>query len=276
VAEAAPATQVQRAPAAGDAPEQVSYEMLQDLLRAERRSNKMSVVPARFWSLVRDFLEAITAEFRAEQAKDPFSRKVMLLTDEVKNARHAAESLWALRERKLAMLALAATADRKRPDGITPDEAQLYQQLIDTLQASRERLFAGLLPPPTLAPPPLSVPSPAPGPAPPLQMPITPPPSPGAPAAAPAASPRAGPVLAVPAAPRPAGGPGGGPGVQVVPADVPQSMPLVTIRALADIPPFVGPDMQTYLLKSGDLASVPPSIANLLVRRNKAAVVQEG
>jgi hypothetical protein len=31
--------------------------------------------------------------------------------------------------------------------------------------------------------------------------------------------------------------------------------------------------MQTYVLKAGDIATVPPTIASLLVRRNKAAVV---
>ncbi|MES2155329.1 MAG: hypothetical protein V4510_09365 [bacterium] len=256
-------------PAATDAEkEAVSYEMLQDLLRSERRSNKLMPVTARFWFLVREFLEAVTNEFRAEQAKDPFSRKVMLLTDEVKNARHAAESLWALRERKLAMLALAATKDRKRPEGVTPDEAELYDGFLQALGTARTRLFDGLLPPPTLQPPPVPVPSPAPGAttAPPVQMPIQEPPRPDAKA----------PVMSVPVAPPPPATAAGGPGVHVVPHDTTQTVQMVTIRALGDIPPFVGPDMQTYLLKAGDLATVPPSIANLLVRRNKAAIVNMG
>lgn len=251
--------------APSDDTETVSYEMLQDLLRAERRSNKLMPVSARFWILVRGFLEAITNEFRAEQAKDPFSRKVMVLTDEVKNARHAAESLWALRERKLAMLALAATKDRKRPDGLTPDEAQLYERFVETLNAARAKQFEGLLPPPSLQPPPMPVPSAAPNSltAPPVQMPIQEPVKPEA----------RGPVLSVPAAPLPMPTPDGGPGIHVVPHDMKQPVDMLTIRALGDIPPFVGPDMQTYLLKAGDLATVPPSIANLLVRRNKAAIV---
>ncbi len=242
--------------------------MLQDLLRAERRSNKLMSVTARFWFLVREFLEAITNEFRAEQAKDPFSRKVMLLTDEVKNARHAAESLWALRERKLAMLALAATKDRKRPDGLTPDEAELYESFAKTLNAARAKQFEGLLPPPSLLPPPLPVPSAAPAPttAPPVQMPIQEPPKPEAKA----------PIMSAPVAPSPPSTSSGGQGVHVVPHDTTQAVQMVTIRALGDIPPFVGPDMQTYLLKQGDLATVPPSIANLLVRRNKAAIVNVG
>lgn len=248
---------------AEEAKDTVSYEMLQDLLRAERRSNKLMPVAPRFWLQVRDFLAAVTDAFRVEQAKDPFSRRVMLLTDEVKNARHAAESLWALRERKLAMLALAATRDRKRPENITPDEAELYQRFLDLLDNARQSAFAGLLPQPSLAPPPVPVPSAAPAAtsAPPLQMPIAEPPRA-------VAAEAKGPILSAPAAPA-------GP-VAVIPHDTERgaALQLVTIRALGDIPPFVGPDMQTYLLKSGDIATVPPSIANLLARRGKASILQ--
>ena len=229
----------------------VSYELLQDLLRAERRSNKLMPVQARFWPEVRAFLDTVTQAFRIEQAKDPFSRQVMRLSDEVKNAKHAAESLWALRERKLAMLALAATRERTMPDGITPDEGALYHDVLGVLEETRGRIFEGTVAAPSFAPPPLPVPSQAPAPtaAPPVQMPIQErPPEAQAPAAAPQAV--------------------------TVPADTANAAPdTVTIRALGDIPPFVGPDMQTYLLKAGDIATVPPSIANLLVRRNKAAVI---
>jgi DNA replication initiation complex subunit (GINS family) len=219
-------------------PEQVSYESLQDLLRAERRSNKLMPLPPRYWAHVRDFLQGITDAFRLEQARDPFSRQVMVLTDKVKNARHAAESVWALRERKLSMLALAATKDRKQPDGITPDEAELYRNLLSALDEGRGRVFQAM-PTGAAEPPKASPPS-----SPPVQMPVETAPS--------------------PAPPKPA----------VVPPDTKQEAEMVTIRALGDIPPFVGPDMQTYLLKAGDIATVPPSIANLLVRRSKAAIVE--
>ncbi|MFA5945152.1 MAG: hypothetical protein WC876_11880 [Candidatus Thermoplasmatota archaeon] len=227
----------------------VSYEMLQDLLRAERRSNKLMAVPARFWPMVREFLELITQAFRIEQAKDPFSRKVMMLSDQVKNAKHAAESLWALRERKLAMLALAATRERKVPDGITPDEGALYHDLVGMLEESRNRVFEGTVAAPSLNPPPLAVPTAASSPttAPPVQMPVF----------------ERNPEPVVAAAP------------VNVPHDTRSAPPeMATIRALSDLPPFVGPDMQTYTLKAGDIATVPPSIANLLVRRNKAAIVE--
>jgi DNA replication initiation complex subunit (GINS family) len=178
----------------------------------------------------------------------------MMLSVEVKNAKHAAESLWALRERKLAMLALAATRERKMPDGITPDEGALYHDLVAQLEETRGRIFEGTIAAPSLAPPPLPVPTAAPAPtsAPPVQMPVL-----------------ERPITV-------------GPPVQAAPVQVPHdnrsaasaAPEMATIRALADLPPFVGPDMQTYTLKAGDIATVPPSIANLLVRRNKAAIVE--
>lgn len=257
--QASPVGAVSREPAREGRDEAVSYEALQDLLRAERRSNKLMPLAPRFWTEVRGFLQAVTDAFRLEQAQDPFGRKVMRLTDEVKNARHAAEAVWALRERKLAMLALAATRERKPPEGITPEESELYRRMLEGLNAGRSRVFDGLLPsaqalpaPGPASPPPATAPEPAPA----VQMPITP-----APAAAAPPPPRPAPAPS-PAAPA------------VVPPDTKGPAPeMVTIRALGDIPPFVGPDMQTYLLKAGDVATVPPSIANLLVRRNKAAVV---
>ena len=236
---------------AEEAPQVVSYEMLQDLLRAERRSNKLMAVSARFWPMVREFLQTVTEAFRIEQAKDPFSRKVMMLSDQAKNAKHAAESLWALRERKLAMLALAATRERKVPDGITPDEGALYIDLVNKLEETRGHVFEGTMSAPSLVPPPVHVPSAAPAPKAPPQVQM--------------------PVLERPAEAAP-------PAVAAAPIQVPHDtkaapQELMTIRALTDLPPFVGPDMQTYTLKAGDIATVPPSIANLLVRRSKAAVV---
>jgi DNA replication initiation complex subunit (GINS family) len=249
--------------------EGVSYEMLQDLLRAERRSNKLMPVQARFWPEVREFLQTLTSEFRIEQARDPFSRKVMLLSDQVKNAKHAAEAVWALRERKLAMLALAATKERKMPEGITPDEGALYLDLVRELEETRERVFQGTVAAPSFQPAPAPVPSAAPAPtaAPPVQMPVL-----ERPAEVPAAiasPPQPGPPPASSIPPKPRAQ------VVTVPPDTKgAASEMVTIRALGDIPPFVGPDMQTYLLKAGDVATVPPSIATLLVRRNKAAVIE--
>lgn len=214
----------------------VSYEALQELLRSERRSNRITPVPPGFWNQLQGFLRAVEDEFRDAQRDDPFSKKAIMLTDRIKNARHAAENVWALRERKLAMLALAHAKDGGQPDGLTTREANLYDKLLRSLQENRSEIFGATRLPPTKAPraeissrhEPEEEPEP----------PIEPPEEEFA----------------------------------TVPADKPDEE-MVTIRATSDIPPFVGPDMETYLLKQGDLATVPEGIANLLVRRQKASVV---
>lgn len=48
----------------------------------------------------------------------------------------------------------------------------------------------------------------------------------------------------------------------------------LTLRILADIPPFVGPDGEVITLKAGDVAAVAPGIAGILLRRQKAALVE--
>lgn len=227
--------------------ESISYEMLQDLLRAERRSNKLTPVKPRFWSRVRDFLVEVTTAFRTVQEEDPFSRKAMMLRDEVQHARQTSESLWALRERKMALYALAQVKDEKadRPAGLTRVEEELYDTILATLRAGRARVLDGNTSAVKAAPAP--------------SAPATP-----APAATPVTSDEV-PVRAEPDAEPPA--------QPTAPAVVPPDRPsedMVTIRATADIPPFVGPDMQTYLLKEGDVAMVPPAIAQLLARRGKA------
>lgn len=49
----------------------------------------------------------------------------------------------------------------------------------------------------------------------------------------------------------------------------------VVVRALADIPPFAGQRIgEVFKLKAGDVATVPAGVADILVKRQKAAVVE--
>lgn len=299
-----------------DAP--LSYDTLLDLLRMERRKNHLIELPIRFWEDLRAYLQASEAEFRTEQEKDPFSRRVRLLTDEVIHARDAADALWALRERKVAMQALAHVRTPGDAKGLLPSEGPLYDDLLGVLQGNRDRIFEGTVASPSARAPPPAAPSPAaakadkakqqeaPDATEPEEAPLA--------TAAPdqttqetpesARTPEAplderdaafaaerdeafaaerdetdaeAPPEAAPSeapAPEPESEPGPAKEPVTVPSDTP-APDAVTIRAKGDIPPFVGPDMETYLLKEGDIATVPQTIADLLVRRDKATVVQD-
>ncbi len=225
---------------------EVSYETLQDLLRQEKRSNRLTPVTDGFWQRLRSFLQEIESEFIREQSKDPFSRKVSMLRDRVVHAQHAANSVWTLRERKIAQLALAHANEGGEPQGLTKKEMILYDGLLDVLRAGRQTVFAGTSVTPIDRGDPAGSTPPAPE------------------------VPESDADQDMEGVPEP-------PEVPVEPVEVPPDVPddgNVTIRALGDIPPFVGPDMQTYLLKEGDLATVPQNIGDLLVKRGKASVVE--
>ncbi|MGB0653092.1 MAG: hypothetical protein ACPGQL_07805 [Thermoplasmatota archaeon] len=269
--------------------EGLSYEVLLDLLRAERSSNKMAPLPTGFWSQIRDLLLEMEADFREHQAKDAFSKRTSLARDQVIHARDAAQGIWALRERKLAMLAIAHEEGQKQPAGITPGEREIFEALHRVVADGRDRVFAGTAAAPAIKPRPAVVPA---APVQPGGAPAASPPAASGPPQ-PAAAPPVGPAMGDKMPPSTQGsqdapgeappGPGqeadqeppvvpAAPPVQV-PSDVPGGEALVSIRALGDIPPFVGPDMQTYNLKEGDVAAVPPAIADLLAKRDKAVLL---
>lgn len=294
----------------------LSYDTLLDLLRVERRSNKLAELPKRFWEDVRHYLQDSEAQFRKEQEKDPFSKRVRMLTDEVIHARDAADALWALRERKIAMQALAHARLPDEAKGMLPSEQPVYDDVLRALKENRERVFGGTVaapkaradargPVPTPRPEAPRAAAPEDGtsqetgpPRQPREAPSGAAPTTSAAEAtpdAPDAKPRdttpalgeqeeSAPTAASTARPdapleeqdaqRDGGDEARPSGPVTVPSDTPHT-DAVTIRAKGDIPPFVGPDMQTYLLKDGDIATVPKSIADLLVRRQKAAVVEE-
>lgn len=254
--------------------DEVSYETLQDMLRSEKRSNRLTPVPDGFWRSLQHFLQETESEFLREQGKDPFSRKASMLRDRVVHAQQAADGVWTLRERKIAMMATANVKEGGTPKGLTTKEKVLYNGLLELLQTTRQGVFAGTVAEPAKV---VAPPSPV------AQVPE----DQEAPAPAQDEDPQEGPEESTPEledagdepdveeVPEPQE-PGETPPVRKtteVPPDVPDDGQ-VTIEALGDIPPFVGPDMQTYILKEGDMATVPENIATLLVKRNKAKVVQ--
>jgi hypothetical protein len=58
------------------------------------------------------------------------------------------------------------------------------------------------------------------------------------------------------------------------PAPVAAAPAGVLIRVLQDIPPFVDAELKTLELRAGDVVTLSPPIAQLLVRRGKAAAVE--
>lgn len=254
--------------------DEVSYETLQDMLRNEKRSNRLTPIQDGFWRALQNFLKDIESEFLREQGKDPFSRKASMLRDRVVHAQQAADGVWTLRERKIAMLALAHVREGGAPKGLTTKEKVLYQGLLDIINTTRQGVFAGTAAE-AVAKAALEAPT-APvkeevevaASEPPKSEPDT-----DADADADAEEAVDDHVDEAAKTETPEEPPVERPAKVDVPPDTPDDGQ-VTIEALGDIPPFVGPDMKTYNLKEGDMATVAENIAELLVKRNKAKIVQ--
>jgi DNA replication factor GINS len=229
------------------ADEPFSFESLSKQEALERKQPRLTKLEPDFWEHLRRYLGTLETGLRNEQARSPTSKKISLLQDELRNATRKAESLWEAREKKITLQALKSSrADlAPPPENSIKTEQVLYEELLRAFRQHVPEVVRalktneGMRPtiaalPSTPGPSPTAAPTPAPAP-------VAPAASPSAPASSPAA---------------------------VKPADEP-----VTVRALVDVPPFVGLDGKTYRLKKGDVLSLPRRMVDVLSKRGQVAVM---
>jgi DNA replication initiation complex subunit (GINS family) len=217
-----------------------TFETLSNQESAEKKDRKLTKIESSFFRYIANYLDQLESAYRKEHALNASSKKAAFLIDELRNAQNKAEELWKAREKKVVQFAqVNARKDPlpPPPENLTREESELYHQLVNVFRAQWQRL----LPLRSAA----------------LGQVTAPPPRGALPAgAAPAAT------TAAPAA------------VQATAATVTVSKDEVqTIRALVDIPPFVGFDGKTYRIKKGEVLSLPKKFALILKERNQAALV---
>lgn len=220
-----------------------SYETLSKQDAAERKQPRLSALEANFWQKLSDYLRGLEQNLRKEAERNPTSRKIALIQDELRNATRRSESLWEMREKKITLHALKnSRADiPPPPENALKPEIELYQELVAAFRKFIPKVVHALEKPSESVPLPASLQRPA-------SAPATP-----APALAPA------PI--VPTTPGPPSAP---------PKTTEES---VTVRALVDVPPFVGLDGKTYRLKKGDVLTLPKRMVDMLAKRGQVAVM---
>lgn len=224
-----------------------SFETLSKQEALERKSPRLTKLDAGFFAGLRTYLELLEVSHRKEQERNPSGKKGQFLADELRNARRKAEALWEARERKISFLALKNARDEAAhnlmPENLTKEEAPFYEALLRTFRDQQQKVL------PNLAA---------------MEEPSVVSPRAAALAALP---PLTASISASPEAPAPTNPVG-------APASArPASEELQTIRALVDIPPFVGYEGQTYRIKKGDVVSLPKRFARILKDRGQVAVI---
>ncbi|HEX9817039.1 MAG TPA: hypothetical protein VGB18_08670 [Candidatus Thermoplasmatota archaeon] len=228
-----------------------SYETLSKQDASERKQPRLGVLEPTFWQKLSDYLRGLEKNLRNEAERNPTSRKIALIQDELRNATRKSESLWEMREKKITLQALKNSRLETPP---APENALKTEQALyfDLCAAFRKHL-------PTVVHD-LEKPSEAP-PLPPLMARPTS-------AAMPASNPN------VMVAPAPTISQGSGPPAPPQTAPTSKSADdAVTVRALVDVPPFVGLDGKTYRLKKGDILTLPKKMVDMLAKRGQVAVM---
>ena len=228
-----------------------SYETLSKQDASERKQPRLGVLEPTFWQKLSDYLRGLEQNLRKEAERNPTSRKIALIQDELRNATRKSESLWEMREKKITLHALknSRLETPPPPENALKSEQALY---FDLCAAFRKHL-------PTVVHD-LEKPSEAP-PLPPLAA----RPTSAAPVSAtnPPTATSSQPTTTAPAVAAPAPS-----STSARPAE-----DAVTVRALVDVPPFVGLDGKTYRLKKGDVLTLPKKMVDMLAKRGQVAVM---
>ena len=220
--------------------EEVNFERVTKVYREESGKKTLVSLEADFYDKLAGYVARLDAGANAEAQKDPNSPKALLLQDELRKVRKRRDQIFTYRERKLALLASsrASGAEVEVPH-LTTQELALFESMLALLKKSRAEAFGAS-----------------------AQEAQT------IPQTDQASRPKSAPPSKEPER------------MRVVRAEetkrtvvAPTLKDHVLVHVLEDLPPFAGIDT-TYRLKKEDVVTLPKTIAEILVGRGKARIVQ--
>ena len=220
--------------------EEVNFERVTKLYREESGKKTLVVLEANFYDKLASYITRLDESANKEVQRNPNSAKALMLQDELRKVRKRRDQIFTYRERKLALLASsrASGAEVEVPN-LPAQERGLFDSMVALLAKSRADAFGG-------------------------SALVEEAESPELPAS------KAKPESAKKEPER----------MKVVRAEETRRVPVppslkdhVLVHVLEDLPPFAGIDT-TYRLKKEDVVTLPKTIAQILVDRGKARIVQ--
>jgi len=123
----------------------VNLDELRAVQDREREKDSLQHLRDSFYEEVGQYIGDLRAERerRAERAEDPFAdSEVRRLTDEIETAEEVAESIYERRMGKVVKTAsLAAAGYRAETEGLTEEEAALFEDLVERIEANQETVL---------------------------------------------------------------------------------------------------------------------------------------
>ena len=138
----------------------MDLDELQSVRDRERQTDKLQQLRESFYADAGEFIQQLRREREraAGRADDPFdSPEVTRLTDEINTAEGTVEAIFERRIGKIVKAASLAAADQPLDaEGMTAEETVLFDDLVDDIVATRQRVFDTLDGEPTEDPDPAS------------------------------------------------------------------------------------------------------------------------
>jgi len=126
----------------------MNLDELQSIRDRERQSDSLQQLRETFYQEVGDLVQELRAEREAVAARadDPFDApEVNRLTDDIKTAEQTVEAIYERRVGKLVKMASFAAADMPTEDeGLTVEERELFEHLVDAIEHNRDHVLGVL------------------------------------------------------------------------------------------------------------------------------------
>lgn len=126
----------------------MNLEELQSVQSKERQATSLQNLRSSFYREAGEFIQQLVRERdrTAERSDDPFSStEVRRLTDDIETARSTVEAIYERRVGKVVKMASIAAADMPTDDqGLTAEEAELFETLVAEIEANRDHVLSVL------------------------------------------------------------------------------------------------------------------------------------
>jgi len=119
-----------------------SYAKLRSLENMERQSPELTNIGNDFYKEVFIYMKELEKRFEEERNRNPSSKKILLISDELRNTKRIWKSIFERREKKIVQAALsAARGGDHTPKFMTQQEKIFYENLLKILHENRNAIF---------------------------------------------------------------------------------------------------------------------------------------
>lgn len=124
--------------------DELSYQKLRSIEQRERQSPNLLNIGSTFYASAFQYIKGLETRLEEERKENPSSRKVVLVADELRNAKRIWESIMERREKKIIQAALsAARGGTALPSSLTHQEKRFYEKIVALLVDNRKTIFEG-------------------------------------------------------------------------------------------------------------------------------------